>query len=308
MSKIVVLGSCSVDFTTYAPRLPKPGETLHGTKFTTSFGGKGANQCVAAAKLGGHVYMICKVGDDQWGENYRNHFKDLGIDVTHVQITQNVSTGIAQICVSESGENQIVIVPGSNGRLGKVDVRSASKIIESAEILICQLETPYETTLEAFKLSKGLKLLNAAPARKDIHELLQYCSILCVNEPEASLLTDLNVDISNAADALKKLLDKGCEIVIITMGDKGAVYSSKKDPNPVHVFCEPVIPVDTTGAGDAFVGALATFLVKYQDLPLHQIVGAACDVATISVTKEGTQTSYPTNYNPFNKQYKYVML
>ncbi|XP_053608608.1 ribokinase isoform X2 [Plodia interpunctella] len=285
-----------------------PGETLHGTKFTTSFGGKGANQCVAAAKLGGHTYMICRVGDDQWGSKYRDHFREAGVDVTHVHITENVSTGIAQICVADNGENQIVIVPGSNGHLGKTDVVNASDLIENADVLIGQLETPYETTLEAFKLCKGLKLLNAAPAREDIHEILPYCSILCVNEPEASLLTNLNVDISNAALALKKLLGKGCDTVIITLGEKGAVYASKGDPNPVHVMCESVTPIDTTGAGDAFVGALAVFLVSNKDLPLHQIVGAACDVATISVTKEGTQTSYPTNYNVFIKKYKYVML
>ncbi|XP_063828864.1 ribokinase-like [Ostrinia nubilalis] len=305
--KIVVLGSCSVDFTTYAPRLPTPGETLHGTKFTTSYGGKGANQCVAAAKLGGNTFMICRVGEDQWGEKYKNNLIENGVDVSHVYLTPNVNTGIAQISVAENGENQIVIVPGANGHLSVDDVEHSKDLIKSADVLIGQLETPFETTLEAFKINEGIKLLNAAPARNDIQDILPHCSILCVNELEASMLTNLDVSVENAVDALNKLLSAGCKLVIITLGEKGAVYASKEEP-PTHVFCESVPSVDTTGAGDAFVGALATFLVTKKDHPIHQIVGAACEVATISVTKEGTQTSYPTNYTPFSKPYNYKKL
>ncbi|XP_026752535.1 ribokinase-like isoform X2 [Galleria mellonella] len=292
----------------YAPRLPKPGETIIGSKFTTSYGGKGANQCVAATKLGGNTSMICRLGDDRWGTQYKQYLKDIGVDVTYVHITPKITTGIAQISVAESGENQIVIVPGSNGYLSKLDVKESADLIKSADVLIGQLETPFETTLEAFKLNKGIKLLNAAPAREDIEEILPYCSILCVNESEASILTKLDVDISNAVTALEKLLETGCDTVIITLGEKGAVYSSKHEPTPLHVLCDPVTPVDTTGAGDAFVGALATFLVTQKNYSLHQIIGAACEVATISVTKEGTQTSYPTKLNPFNKEFKYLYL
>ncbi|KAM3962060.1 ribokinase [Aphomia sociella] len=306
--KIVVVGSCSVDFTTYAPRLPKPGETLHGTKFTTSYGGKGANQCVASAKLGGNTFMIARLGDDHWGEKYKQHLLDVGINVTYVHITPNVTTGIAQISVAESGENQIVIVPGSNSYLSKSDISESAELIEYADVLIGQLETPFETTLEAFKLNKGLKLLNAAPAREDIQEILPHCSILCVNESEASILTNMDVDLSNAPVALKKLIETGCETAIITLGENGAVYSSKQEPKPIHVLCDPVTPVDTTGAGDAFVGALATFLVTQKTFPMHQIIGAACKIATMSVTKEGTQTSYPTNFNVFNKPFEYKFL
>ncbi|XP_011557100.3 ribokinase [Plutella xylostella] len=307
--KIVVIGSCSVDFTTFAPRLPGPGETLVGTKFMTSFGGKGANQCVAAAKLGGDTYMICRLGDDQWGKNYKDHLQEVGINVSQVKVTHNTTSGIAQINVAESGENQIVIVPGANAKLSTSDVDAASELIKSADILIGQLETPYETTLEAFKINRGLKLLNAAPARTDIAEILKYCTILCVNEPEASLLTNLTVDsVKAAVTALSKLLEMGCETVIITLGEKGAIFASVKDTQPIHVLCDPVVPVDTTGAGDAFVGALATFLATKKDYPMHQVVGAACHVASLSVTKEGTQTSYPTNYNAFNKEYQYKRL
>ncbi|XP_046967687.1 ribokinase-like isoform X2 [Vanessa cardui] len=274
--KIVVLGSCCVDFTTYCPRLPMPGETLHGTKFMTSYGGKGANQCVAAAKLGGNTFMISRVGDDQW--------------------------------VAENGENQIVIVAGANNFLSKSDIDLAKDLVKNADVLIAQLETPFETTLEAFKLNTGIKLLNAAPARPDIEAILPYCTILCVNEPEASLIVGFNVEIANVKNALKKILEKGCDTVIITLGEKGAVYSSINSPDCVHVFCEKVIPKDTTGAGDAFVGALATFLMRDKSKPLHQVVGAACEVATLSVTREGTQTSYPENHSAFAEEYTFVIL
>ncbi|KAH9642191.1 hypothetical protein HF086_005521 [Spodoptera exigua] len=252
--------------------------------------------------------MICRLGNDQWGDKYRDNLEQVGVDTTHVKITPNVTTGIAQISVAESGENQIVIVPGANSYLSIEDVKNSADLITNADVVIGQLETPFETTLEAFKLAKGLKLLNAAPARSDIKEILPYCSILCVNEPEASLLTNTEFEIKNAVPILKQLLETGCESVIITLGPEGAVYISKIDQQPVHVFCERVNAIDTTGAGDAFVGALATYLVTYKDKPMHQIIGAACQVATMSVTKEGTQTSYPRKFDAFKKEYKYVLL
>ncbi|CAH0726985.1 unnamed protein product, partial [Brenthis ino] len=306
--KIVIVGSCSVDFTVYSSRLPHPGETIHGTKFSTSYGGKGANQCVAAAKLGGHTYMISRVGDDVWGKQYKDYLKNIGVDVTYTKVTQDVTTGIAQISVAENGENQIVIVPGANSRLSKSDVDEAKQLIETADILIGQLETPFETTLEAFKLNNGIKLLNAAPARTDIQNILPHCTILCVNEHEASLLVNFNVDLSNIKTALNKLLESGCEIVIITLGNKGAAYASKNSKECIQVACNKVTPIDTTGAGDAFVGALAKYLVFNKDQPFHQIVSAACEVASISVTKEGTQTSYPQEHCAFTKTYPYFVL
>ncbi|CAG4961971.1 unnamed protein product [Colias eurytheme] len=307
LPKIVVVGSCCVDFTTYAPRLPNPGETLHGTKFTTSFGGKGANQCVAAAKLGGKTYMICRVGDDDWGVKYIENLKSFGIDVTHTKTTRDITTGIAQISVASNGENQIVIVPGANNHLNNSDIQDAQELIKNADVLISQLETPDDTTYQAFKLCNGIKLLNAAPMRTDIKSLLKLCTVLCVNEPEASQLVGFEVNLSNIKLALKELLDTGCKLAIITLGDKGAAYSSSDDNQCIHIPCEKVKPVDTTGAGDAFVGALATFLVTQKDRPIHQIIGAACDVASKSVTIEGTQTSFPNKYT-FHENYNYIVL
>ncbi|XP_047508225.1 ribokinase-like [Pieris napi] len=306
--KIVVVGSCSVDFTTYAPRLPLPGETLHGTKFTTSFGGKGANQCVAAAKLGGKAYMIARVGDDYWGKQYIDNLTKFGINAQHTKITKGITTGIAQISVSANGENQIVIVSGANNYLSISDINETQELIKNADIIISQLETPIETTYHAFKSCNGIRLLNAAPASTNIKDLLEHCNILCVNEPEASFLVGFNVDVSNIKNALRKLLELGCQTAIITLGNKGAAYCKKDDDLYVHVQCTRVVPVDTTGAGDAFVGALAKFLVSHKKTPLHQIVGAACDVATKSVMKEGTQPSFPDNYNPFQVLYEYIIL
>ncbi|CAK1543069.1 unnamed protein product [Leptosia nina] len=306
-AKIVVVGSCSVDFTTYAPRLPQPGETLHGTKFATSFGGKGANQCVAAAKLGANTYMISRVGEDFWGKKYIHNLKSFGINVTHTKETKDVTTGIAQISVAANGENQIVIVPGANNYLSVTDINEAQILIQDADVLISQLETPFDTTHEAFRLCKGVRLLNAAPASTNIENLLKLCTVLCVNESEAALLVGFEVTLSNIKDTLNKLLDYGCETVIITLGSKGAAYSTQRDIC-VHVQCSNVVPVDTTGAGDAFVGALATFMATHKKLPFHQIIGAACDVASKSVTKEGTQSSFPDKYNPFEVVYQYIML
>ncbi|XP_072930680.1 ribokinase-like isoform X2 [Epargyreus clarus] len=252
--------------------------------------------------------MICRLGDDHWGKQYKDYFREIGVNVTYGTITQGVSTGIAQILVAESGENQIVFVAGANNHLSISDVHKAEDVIKNADIVIAQLETPFETSLEAFKIARGIRLFNAAPARKDISEILPYCTILCVNESEASLLVDFSVDTSNMVKALEALLATGCETVIITLGENGAAYISKNEKDPIHVLCDSVIPVDTTGAGDAFVGALATFLVTKRNFPLHQIVGAACDIATMSVTKEGTQTSYPSEHTAFNKVYKYVTL
>ncbi|XP_034832520.1 ribokinase-like isoform X1 [Maniola hyperantus] len=306
--RILVIGSCSIDFTTYSPRLPIPGETLIGNKFTTSFGGKGANQSVAAAKTGGNVQIICRVGDDQWGEKYKEHLRTVGVDVTYAQVAKGTTTGIAQISVADNGENQIVIVPGANNHLSKSDLDNAKELIKKADVLIGQLETPYETTLEAFKVNDGIKLLNAAPAREHIEEILPFCTILCVNEPEASLLVHFDVDVSNIKKALNILLESGCNTAIITLGDKGAAYSLKNSGECIHVFSNQVTAVDTTGAGDAFVGALASFLVNFKNQPLHQLIGAACEYASLTVTTEGTQTSYPEKYIPFTRKYDYATL
>ncbi|XP_058822960.1 ribokinase-like [Topomyia yanbarensis] len=293
---VVVFGSCIVDFISYVPRLPKIGETLHGTKFVTGFGGKGANQCVAAARLGSRTAIIGKLGDDPWGKNYHDALRLEGVNVEHVDIVDGESTGIAQINVAENGDNQIVIVVGANNCLEPADVHKGAELLSNANVLVCQLETPLNATIEALKNFAGTSIMNAAPALESVPlDLLEYSTIFCVNETEAALLTGLQVEtVMHAKAALLKLRDMGCGTVIITLGEKGAIFAMKnstkvKHVKPIHV--ERV--VDTTGAGDAFIGALAHFIAKNPSTGLTECIAAANRVAAMSVQKPGTQISFP---------------
>uniref|UniRef100_A0A182NRG7 Ribokinase n=1 Tax=Anopheles dirus TaxID=7168 RepID=A0A182NRG7_9DIPT len=316
---VLVFGSCIVDFISYVPRLPKIGETLHGTKFATGNGGKGANQCVAAARLGSRTAMIGKLGDDPWGMAYRKTLACEGVNVEQVDIVPGESTGIAQINVADNGDNQIVIVTGANRRLGPSEVERQPDVFERARILVCQLETPIEGTIAALQAFKGISIVNAAPAERNLpHSLLSLASIFCVNETEAALLTDMTTvsDVQQAKEALYKLRDMGCNTIIITLGEKGAVFADEKDyTNVYHVRPVKVEKVvDTTGAGDAFIGALAHFLAKHPDELLANCVAAANHVAAWSVQRPGTQSSFPrpgdvsipTNLASFGNQWEYI--
>ncbi|KAG8234543.1 hypothetical protein J437_LFUL014002 [Ladona fulva] len=301
--KVVVLGSCMIDFSSYAPRLPMPGETLHGYKFIKGYGGKGANQCVAATKLGSATSFIARVGDDIFGEGYISHLKELGVGSTHLKKTPHISSGIAQILVADSGENQIVIVGGANTLLSEDDVYEASQLIKSAPVLVCQFEVPLNTTIKAVQMKrkegKGISIVNGAPAISNLDPaLLESTDIFCVNEPEAELLTGIQVDSIDAAGrAVKNLLKQGCQTAIVTVGSEGAVFSSKGDPSVIHVPTRKVQPLDTTGAGDAFIGALAFYIANHPMLSLEEAIRRSCEIATISVMKTGTQTSFPERHN-----------
>ncbi|XP_053657588.1 ribokinase [Anopheles marshallii] len=294
---VLVFGSCIVDFISYVPRLPKVGETLHGTCFATGNGGKGANQCVAAARLGSRTAMIGKLGDDPWGTAYRTALAGEGVNVEQVDVVAGESTGIAQINVADNGDNQIVIVTGANKRLAPSDVLARPVLFERARILICQLETPIEGTIAALKAFKGISIVNAAPAETSLpHALLSLATIFCVNETEAALLTDIPTipDVQRAKSAVLKLRDMGCNTVIITLGEKGAVFAHSDSLAVYHVQPVKVTKVvDTTGAGDAFIGALAHFVAKYPEAELGNCIAAANRVAAWSVQKPGTQSSFP---------------
>lgn len=280
----------------YVPRLPRVGETLHGTKFVTGFGGKGANQCVAAARLGSRTAIIGKLGNDPWGSNYRKALESEGVNVDHVKIVEGESTGIAQINVADNGDNQIVIVVGANNSLLPADVGASADLLTRAKILVCQLETPLAGTLEALRTFSGTSIMNAAPAVENVpHDLLRLCSIFCVNETEAALITGVPVEtVIQAKGALLKLRDMGCNTVVITLGDKGAIFAPKDDAKVAHVKpCKVDKVVDTTGAGDAFIGALAHFMARNPEAELTQCIAAANKVASLSVQKPGTQTSFP---------------
>ncbi|KAL3272521.1 hypothetical protein HHI36_013997 [Cryptolaemus montrouzieri] len=295
LNEVVVIGSCMIDFVGYAPRLPKPGETIHGTEFVTNFGGKGANQCVAAAKLGINASLIARVGDDSWGEKYISNLIKNEVDTSYVFKTEGERTGIAQICVSEDGENQIVIIAGANKRLSIEDIEEASECIKTAKVLILQLETSVDVAVAAMRLCQGVSILNGAPFTTEYdHSLLELPTIFCVNEHEASQFTQLPVTNKMEAEtAASKLISLGCRSVLITLGQDGAVYAEKRTGNIFYVETPKVESVDSTGAGDAFIGALAYLLVRRKELPIEEMVQNACIVAADSVTRKGTQPSFP---------------
>ncbi|XP_011188893.1 ribokinase isoform X1 [Zeugodacus cucurbitae] len=295
---VLVFGSAIVDFVAYASRLPKPGETLHGHEFKTGFGGKGANQCVAAARLGAKTAMIAKLGDDTWGSKYLEHLRSEHVNVDYVQKCKGETTGIAQISVSDSGENHIIIVVGANNLLSAEDVNKSKLLFNSAKVLVCQLETPLSATLEALRAFKGISILNTAPALENTPvDLIKSATILCLNETEAALTTgcDKISSLTQAKVAMERLLEMGAKNVIITLGPAGAVYARREDPEIfIHVPAPRVSNVvDTTGAGDAFIGALAYYMSHFPDFPWHQLIGAANQVAAYSVGHQGTQASFP---------------
>ncbi|KAF3420185.1 hypothetical protein E2986_05712 [Frieseomelitta varia] len=282
----------------FSPRLPKSGETIIGNRYEIKYGGKGANQCIAASKLGAATAIIASVrlGSDIYGQEYLKIFKEENIDA-YVQIQPNHHSGIAHITVAENGENSIVIVLGSNALMTINHVDSATNVIENAAVLLCQFEIPLEITLHALKIFKGhgLSIVNGAPATKDVHpDLWKLCDIFCVNETEMEVITGVQPQGSSSIQqAIVKLLDKGCNTVIITLGEQGAVYASQEDRTIKKVGTARVQPVDTTGAGDAFLGAFAYFKAYHPTLSMGECVRRACVVATESVLKFGTHASFP---------------
>ncbi|GLH08925.1 Ribokinase [Gryllus bimaculatus] len=284
--RVVVVGSCMIDLVSYAPRLPRAGETLTGRKFQQGFGGKGANQCVAAARLGAETALIARLGDDSFGHEYLKALNKEGVQTGYVSITKEMHTG----------ENQIVIVPGANRNLCVEDVQLAKETIEAAKVLLFQLETPVEATLAALKLAKGKgkRIVNAAPAVLKDTALFTESDIFCINETEAEELLKIPVkSIEDGYKAAEKFRDLGCSAVVITLGSQGAILSTQEDPTPYHIPVKKVQPVDTTGAGDAFLGAMAYYMAYHPQLSLKEIVHRACSVATISVQSPGTQSSFP---------------
>ncbi len=295
--KICMVGSSNIDLIARVPRLPQPGETLTGVSFHMGYGGKGANQAVMAARLGAQVAVITKVGRDVFGEDTLKNYRAQGIDTTYVLFDEKRFSGVAPITVDDkTGQNSIVIVPGANDGLSPEDVRTATAAIQSASVLIGQLEIPIETTLAAFRVAKEkgsvLTILNPAPAAKLPDELLRLTDMIVPNETETALLTGLSVETLEQAEAAARTLHKhGPKTVIITLGSRGVLFVEGDAPAQ-HVPAQHVEAVDTTGAGDAFVGSLAYFLGVGR--PLRDAVERACAVATQSVLKIGTQTSFPT--------------
>ena len=292
-SPIVVIGSSNTDMIIKLDRIPRPGETILGGQFVTAAGGKGANQAVGAARAGGQVTFVARVGRDMFGDQAVAGFRRDGINVDFVLRDQTAPSGVALIFVAKDGENSIAVAGGANARLSPADVKKAKQAIASASVVVMQLETPLETVQAAADLAAraGVRvILNPAPARKLLDSLLKLVSMLTPNETEAELLTGIRVDNdAAAAEAADKLLSKGVQAVILTLGARGAFLATKEGKQLVPGF--KVKPVDTTAAGDIFNGALAVALAE--DRSLAEAVRFANAAAAISVTRLGAQPSAP---------------
>jgi ribokinase len=293
--KITVVGACNIDLISYVPRLPALGETLHGTRFQMGFGGKGANQAVMAAKLGADVTMITKLGRDVFGENTLKNFEQLGISTRHVHFTDQASSGVAPIAVDPEGRNSIIIVTGANDLLTPAEIEAAKVDIAASSVMVCQLEIPLGLNLAALRLARAAgvsTIFNPAPAKSNLPaEIYRLSDVFCPNETETHLLTGMPVTtLAEAESAARELLARGTGAVILTLGERGSLVVTPGDTQ--HVPARTVKAVDSTGAGDAYVGSLAYFLGLGQ--PLLEAAQRAGAIATLSVQEPGTQTSFPS--------------
>lgn len=286
---IVVVGSINMDLVVRAPRHPLPGETILGRSFQTFPGGKGANQAVAAARLGGQVRMVGRVGTDPFGEVLLSNLVKDGVDTRHVLRTEGAASGVALITVSDVGQNNIVVVPETNGMLTPDDIRAAGQAFEGAAAVLIQLEIPLDTVREAVRIGveHGAKiLLNPAPAQPLDAGLLADVDYLIPNESELALLSGIP-SINASAEHLRSI---GVSCLIVTLGSKGVLVVNGTKHNRILPHAVPV--VDTTAAGDAFAGAFAVALSENQTTLQAAAWGNAA--GALAVTAEGAQPSLPT--------------
>ncbi len=294
MSKrIVVIGSCNTDMVINMERLPLPGETLLGGKFFMNPGGKGANQAVAAARLGGKVTFIAKVGNDPFGIRSIDQYKAEGIGTKHVLIDKEQPSGVALILVDAHGENSIAVASGANAHLMPEDIDRAQKAVEEGDILLMQLETPMATVEHAALMAKqaGRKvILNPAPAHSLPESLLQSLYMLIANETEAEYISGTQItDMDSVARAADIICHKGVENVVITLGSKGAFIKERGAYHQVPAL--KVKAVDATAAGDTFCGAVCVALAEGKGIT--EAVKFACRAAAVTVTRMGAQSSLP---------------
>jgi len=292
--RIAVIGSANTDLITFADTFPRPGETLFGKGFDLGFGGKGANQAVAARLCGGEVLMIAKVGNDLFGEATVRNFATLGIDTRHVQIIDGVPTGVAPIFVEPNGQNRIIVVKGANDRLTPADVDAAAEDLRRVDTIILQFEIPLETIYHTVRFARANRIrciVNPAPAVPAQMSDLTGADYFVPNETEAELITGRPVKtLEDAAACAADLLQKGFQRVVITLGMRGSLFASQAGHTHVEPF--PVTAVDTTGAGDAFIGSLAVFLAE--GMSESDALARANLYAALSTTRVGTQKSFAT--------------
>jgi ribokinase len=290
---ITVVGSNMVDLITYTDRMPKEGETITAPRFEMGFGGKGANQAVAASLLGAEVHMVSKVGDDLFGPNTKRNFERFGIDTTHVRTVAGVSSGVAPIFVDPSSSNRILIIKGANDHLRPQDVEEAKNTVLGSDVIIMQLETPLETvyyTVELCAAGGVPVILNPAPADPDLDlNRVRDVAVFAPNETELNTLTGMPVGgLEELKAAGRALLERGLQRVIVTVGERGSLLLTADS----EVLCAAphVESVDTTGAGDAFIGCFATYYVETGNLA--KAMEYANRYAALSTMKPGTQKSF----------------
>lgn len=294
-ANVLIIGSLNMDLVAQAERLPRAGETLLGQSFATVPGGKGANQAVAAARLGGQVAMIGCVGADAYGHALRQALADEGIDCQGVRVAEDVATGIAMIVVDASSQNAIVIVAGGNGQLESTDIERFDSLLQAADVVVCQLEIPYPVV--AFVLQRAHEagktvILNPAPVTGPLpSQWLGWIDYLIPNETEAQAMTGLAVNsVAEAEQAASLLREAGAGKIIVTLGERGVLFADGVQSR--HSPGRKVQAVDTTAAGDTFVGGFAAALAR--GLDESQAIAFGQAAAALSVTRAGAQPSIPT--------------
>ncbi|CAK7083427.1 MAG: Ribokinase [Parabacteroides sp.] len=291
--KILVVGSSNTDMVIKARHLPRPGETILGGSFFMNPGGKGANQAVTIARLGGQVTFICKTGSDIFGHQSQQLFEEEGINTSYIFSDSEHPSGVALITVDENAENCIVVASGANANLLPSDLNKADEAIAEADLILMQLEIPMETVEyvaeQGHRLGKKV-ILNPAPAHPLSPSLLKHLYMITPNETEAEMISGIKItDEASAIEAAKVLVHMGVQNVIITLGSKGALAYCDKNVEMVPAL--KVEAVDTTAAGDVFNGALTVALSEGRSLP--EAVRFACKASAISVTRVGAQSSVP---------------
>lgn len=290
--RIAVVGSANIDLTTFTDQFPKPGETIFGRKFDLGFGGKGANQAVASRLCGADVFMVARVGSDLFGPATIENFKKLGIDATHVKQVEGLSSGVAPIFVEANGQNRILVVKGANDALKPADVDAAGEMLKASACIVLQFEIPLETVYYtiAFARKHGIRcILNPAPGQTVDMRALVDLDYFVPNESEAETITGLSVrSVDDAKKCADTLVAGGIRRVIITLGANGSFLAGSGLSE--HVLPFAVNSIDSTGAGDAFIGSFAVFLAE--GVPEREAVRRANLYAGLSTTGIGTQKSF----------------
>ena len=290
--RIAVVGSANIDLTTFTGRFPKPGETIFGDSFDLGFGGKGANQAVASRLCGADVFMVARVGSDLFGPATIENFKKQGIDATHVKQVEGVSSGVAPIFVEPNGQNRIFVVKGANDRLKPADVDAAADLLKTVDCIVLQFEILLETVYHCVRFARDNNIrciVNPAPAQPVDLTALEGLDYFVPNESESETIAGMPVkNVDDAKKVAEKLLSGGVKRVIITLGANGSLLAGREGME--HLLAFPVKSVDSTGAGDAFIGSFAVFLGE--GLAEREAVRRANLYAGLSTTGVGTQKSF----------------